>query len=216
VRPLPLLDRHAGPLRVLCLGAHCDDIEIGCGATLLRLLAERPNVSVHWVVFSGSDERREETRRSAVDFLADAYEKRLTLLPFRESFFPYQGEAIKAEFERLKGTEPDIVFTHYKSDHHQDHRVVADLTWNTFRDHAILEYEVVKWESDLGHPNLFVPVSRDTGLRKARTLLTHYATQAVRPWFSEETFLSMLRLRGIGCAAPEGYAEAFHCRKVVV
>lgn len=217
MRPFPFSRPHAGPLRVLCLGAHCDDIEIGCGATLLRLMAEYPQVAVRWVVFSGNHVRHEESRRSAVELLEDATEKQLTLLSFRESFFPYQGDAIKSEFERLKGAvDPDLIFTHTKDDQHQDHRLIADLTWNSFRDHAILEYEVVKWESDLGHPNLFVPISRETAERKVAALMRHYTSQTPKSWFDADTFMAMLRLRGVGCNAAEGVAEAFHCRKVVL
>ncbi|HEY3499875.1 MAG TPA: PIG-L deacetylase family protein [Polyangiaceae bacterium] len=205
------------PLSVLCLGAHCDDVDIGCGATLLKLLGERPGSSVHWVTFASTPERERETRASAGDFLAGAAEARITVKAFRESYFPFIAPEIKDFFEELKrSTQPDVVFSHHRHDVHQDHKLLADLTWNTFRNHLILEYEIPKYEGDLGHPNLFVPVSRALAERKAELLCRHYATQKSRLWFRPETFLGLMSIRGVECQAEEGYAEAFHLRKIVI
>lgn len=214
---LPLHLDPARPLTVLCLGAHSDDIEIGCAATLLRLAAERPALAVRWVVFSGDDLRREEARASAEALLEGVSERHLEFHSFRESFFPYQGAEIKERFERLKGeVSPHLIFTHHKADQHQDHRTVAELTWNAFRDHLVLEYEIPKYEGDLGNPNLFVPVSRAVAERKAAHLWTHFPSQRVRPWFTPDTFLAVMRLRGVNASAPSGLAEGFHCRKMVL
>jgi LmbE family N-acetylglucosaminyl deacetylase len=215
---LPLaLGKPGAPLKLLCLGAHCDDIEIGCGGTLLRLLSERPGSEVRWVVFASRPERERETRASAADFLASASRADVTVKQFRESYFPWEGASIKDEFERLKREEtPDVIFTHHRRDEHQDHSAVAQLTWNTFRNHLVAEYEIPKYEGDLGTPNLFVPLSAATAQRKVELILRHYRTQAGRTWFRAGTFQAVLNLRGVECNAPEGLAEAFHCRKIVV
>lgn len=211
------LSAPGAPLRLLCLGAHCDDIEIGCGGTLLRLLAEHPGSQVDWVVLSSNPEREKETRASAAEFLQGAARSTVSIESFRESFFPYRGEEIKEHVEKVKAaTAPDVVFTHHRRDEHQDHRLVAELTWNTFRNHLIAEYEIPKYEGDLGQPNLFVPLSATIARRKTELILRHYASQASRSWFRPETFQAVMALRGIECNAAEGLAEAFHCRKVVV
>ena len=207
----------ARPLRILCLGAHCDDIEIGAGGTLLRLLAEHPGSDVHWVVMSSNPERERETRASAVDFLAGAGQGRVTIQAFRESFLPFQGAEVKDFFETVKAQGiPDVVLTHHRNDEHQDHRLVAELTWNTFRDHLVLEYEIAKYEGDLGHPNLFVPLPAAVARRKVELILRHYPSQAGRSWFRKETFEAVMALRGVECNAAEIYAEAFHCRKLSI
>ncbi|MEW5729519.1 MAG: PIG-L deacetylase family protein [Pseudomonadota bacterium] len=203
------------PFRVLCLGAHCDDIEIGCGATILRLAATVPNLEVRWVVFTGSPRRHEEARRSARLFLAGVRDHRVDLHSFRESFLPAQWGAVKEEFERIKaGFQPSLILTHAKDDAHQDHRTVAELTWNSFRDHPILEYEIPKYEGDLGNPNLLVPVDRDLAERKVAALLSCFESQRGRAWFDAGTFLGLMRLRGVACNAP--FAEGFLARKLVV
>lgn len=213
---LPLL-LPPGPLKVLCLGAHCDDVDIGCGATLLSLLREREGCEVHWRIFSSTPERAAELRASADAFLEGAGARRVATCEFRESFFPWEGGAIKDEFERFRHElAPDVVLTHYREDRHQDHRVISDLTWNTFRSHLVLEYEIPKYDGDLGRPSLYVPVPEAVARRKASLLVRHYPSQTKRPWFSEETFLGLMRIRGIECNAPEGYAEAFHARKLVL
>jgi len=210
------LGKPGAPLTLLCLGAHADDIEIGCGGTVLRLLAERPGSTVHWHVFSSSAEREGEARASAAELLAGAAHSVVEVHSFRESFFPFAGAAIKEQFERLKPAQPDLVLTHHVRDLHQDHRLIAELTWNTFRDHLIAEYEIPKYEGDLGQPNLFVPLTAELGRRKAAHLMRHFPSQARRPWFRPETFEGLMRLRGVECNAPEGFAEAFHARKVVL
>jgi LmbE family N-acetylglucosaminyl deacetylase len=205
------------PLRILCLGAHSDDIEIGCGGTLLRMLGERPGSSVHWVVFSANALRDAEARASAADFLAQAAEGTVIVKSFRESYFPAAWSDIKDGFEDLRrGIEPDVVFCHRRSDEHQDHRTVAELTWNTFRNHLVLEYEIPKYEGDLGTPNLFVPLTRAIADRKVDLLMRHFTSQAGRSWFRPDTFHGLMAIRGIECGAQEGRAEAFHARKLLV
>ncbi|HUL49081.1 MAG TPA: PIG-L deacetylase family protein [Gemmatimonadales bacterium] len=202
------------PRRVLCLGAHADDIEIGCGGTVLQL-ADAGAVEFTWVVLSGAGVRADEARCAASKFLGSA-PATVIVQTFRDGFFPYDGGEIKAFFEELKQQiSPDMVFTHYRADRHQDHRVVSDLTWNTFRDHLILEYEIPKWDGDLGAPNCFVPLETDTCHRKVEHLLTAFRSQTSKRWFTPETFQSLLRLRGIESGAPSGYAEAFYAHKIV-
>lgn len=214
--PLILASR-PGPLRILCLGAHPDDIEIGCGATILRLTAENPDAFVHWAVFSGAGGPREaEARGSAGDFLSHA-SRQISVLDFQDGFFPYQGAAIKDAFESLKAAmEPTLILTHYKGDAHQDHRLIADLTYNTFRDHLILEYEIPKYDGDLANPNLFIAVSAMAARRKIELLMRHFVTQHERSWFAADTFWALLRLRGTFTRSPEGLAEGFYCRKALI
>ena len=204
-------------LTVLCLGAHSDDIEIGCGGTLLRLLRDHPESTVVWVVFSATGRRRAEALRSGKAFLEQAGKKKIIAKSFQESFFPYQGEAIKDCFEELKkAMEPDLIFTHYRQDLHQDHRTICELTWNTFRRHQILEYEIPKYDGDLGQPNVYVPLEEAFCNEKVKLLMSGFATQRSRQWFTEDTFYSLLRLRGIESNGSERYAEAFHGRKIIL
>jgi LmbE family N-acetylglucosaminyl deacetylase len=199
--------------RLLLLGAHSDDIEIGCGGTILSLTKSNPELEIGWVVFSADGNRGREARASAQLFLRDAGLSKVVLKRFRTSFFPTQEESIKKYFETLKRSfKPDIVFTHYREDRHQDHRLVSDLTWNTFRDHFILEYEIPKYDGDLGIPNLFVPLDEAVCRRKTQHLCQVFHSQKSKHWFSEDTFLALMRLRGVECASR--YAEAFHCRKM--
>jgi LmbE family N-acetylglucosaminyl deacetylase len=205
-----------GPLKLLCLGAHSDDIEIGCGGTILRLAAEAPNLTVRWIVFSSSGVREAEARSSAAEFLEDVAEKHVEVLGFRDGYFPFQGADIKDRFEALKREfEPSLVLTHCMDDAHQDHRLLAQLTYNTFRDHLVLEYEIPKYDGDIGNPNFFIPLTQARLLRKIDTLSRHFSSQRSRRWFSDETFQALARLRGIGCNAPEGLAEAFYARKIL-
>jgi LmbE family N-acetylglucosaminyl deacetylase len=211
------LDAPDGALEVLCLGAHADDIEIGCGGTLLRLAAEYPRLSVHWVVFSGVEERAEEARHAAELFLRGAHRAEVVIHRFRDGFFPYEGADIKEVFEELRSrVSPGVIFTHRGEDRHQDHRVLSELTWNSFRDHLILEYEIPKYDGDLGAPNLFVALDEATRDAKVRHLMEAFATQRSKRWFSPETFLGLMRLRGVECASPTGYAEGFHARKTAL
>lgn len=203
-------------LKILCLGAHSDDIEIGCGGTILQLLSRQKNVEIKWVVFSSSKERAREARSSARLYLERAKRRSVAIHGFRDGFFPFDGAKIKKCFEALKSMSPDIIFTHARGDAHQDHRLLAELTWNTFRNHLILEYEIPKYDGDLGQPNFFVPLEERFYERKVRYLMDAFATQRSRLWFREETFFALMRLRGMECIAPSGYAEAFYCRKVVI
>ena len=217
--PLMLPQDPAAPLKLLCLGAHADDIEIGCGGTLLQLLATRSNVQVVWVVFSAAGAREAEARRGASLFLQRAARQTVSPLKFRDAFFPYHGESIKEHFEELKqnaGADPDVIFTHCREDRHQDHRVISDLTWNTWRRNLILEYEIPKYDGDLGKPNLFVPLGKETCERKIKHILEAFQTESKKAWMTEDTFWATLRLRGVECAARDGYAEAFHCRKLTI
>jgi LmbE family N-acetylglucosaminyl deacetylase len=201
----------------VCLGAHSDDIEIGCGGTILKLLEAYPGSTVTWVVFSGSEPRQAEARASAAEFLASAAASKVIVHDFKESYFPHAGAEIKDRFEELKRSiQPDVVFAHHRHDVHQDHRTIAELTWNTFRNHLIAEYEIPKYEGDLGHPNLFVPLTRAEAQRKVELLTQHFASQAGRAWFRPETFHGLMSVRGIECNAVEGQAEAFHVRKLVL
>lgn len=204
-----------GPLRVLFLGAHSDDIEIGCGGTVLRLLQEFPEIDVTWVVFSALGERGQEAKKSADEYLKDVQHKRVLIHEFKDGYFPYRGEQLKDIFERLKrDLEPDLIFTHYRHDLHQDHRTLCDLTWNTWRDHFVLEYEIPKYDGDLGSPNFFVHLDRELCDWKTDLLVRFFQTQANKHWFTPETFQSILRLRGVESKSPGGYAEAFYSRKV--
>jgi LmbE family N-acetylglucosaminyl deacetylase len=204
------------PLSVLCLGAHSDDIEIGCGGTLLKLLAGR-QVSVVWVVLSGDAGRAREARASARKFLRGAAASRVACHDFRVSYFPAEKAGLKDVFEELKASvSPDLIFTHAHNDLHQDHRVVCELTWNTFRSHTILEYEIVKYDGDTGSPNLFVELPRPLVDRKIRHLLSCFGTQRDKHWFSADTFAAIARVRGVQCASRHGFAEAFYARKLSV
>lgn len=202
--------------RVLCLGAHCDDIEIGTGATILRLLRQRPDLEVTWVVFSGNQVRRAEAQRAAEAFLAGCGKKTIQLHAFRDAYFPSQIEVIKPEFEKLKAFDPQLILTHTNRDSHQDHRMINELTWNTFRSHTILEYEITKYDGDLGRPQVYAPVERDIVGQKIRLLMECFPTQTSRQWYDEETFRGLMRIRGIECNSPTKYAEAFYCRKMLI
>jgi LmbE family N-acetylglucosaminyl deacetylase len=202
-------------LSVLCLGAHSDDIEIGVGATLLSMMARGVRLDVHWCVLSGVGAREREAYASAEDFLTQAASAKIEVMAFRDGFFPEQGEDIKSWFEKLKArANPDLILTHRRGDAHQDHRRVCRLTWNTFRDHCILEYEIPKWDGDLGQPNLYMPVSADALRRKIELLNSHFGSQHCKQWFDSDLFLGLARLRGMECRAPERYAEAFFARKL--
>jgi LmbE family N-acetylglucosaminyl deacetylase len=209
--------KSSGLRQILCLGSHSDDVEIGCGGTLLKLIESRRDLSVHWVVFSATDERAKEARTSAMKFLEGAADKTVEIKTFRDGFFPYLGYDIKEFFEDLKRRcSPDLIFTHYRADRHQDHRLISDLTWNTYRDHLILEYEIPKYDGDLGSPNCFVQLDEATCRRKVTSIIELFQTQQNRHWFTQETFFSLLRLRGIESGGPSGYAEGFFFRKAVL
>jgi len=213
------IDPFAGglsPVRLLCLGAHCDDIEIGCGGAVAKLLEGGREVEAKWVVFSSDETRAVEARQGAGIFLSGAARKDVAVHQFRDGFLPLHWGEVKEAFERIKREySPDLIFTHYRADLLQDHRIVSDLTWNTFRDHLILEYEIPKYDGDLGSPNAFFPLTESEARRKSAAILETYRSQAGRSWFSEDTFLSLMRIRGIEANAPGKYAEAFHCRKLV-
>lgn len=214
---LPLVPKSAdGKLNILCLGAHSDDVEIGAGGTMLRLLDEYPGSNVYWMVFAAPGGREDEARQSAGRFLERAGSSQVDIRQHRESYFPSDAAHIKDAFEALKAKfKPDLIFSHRLDDRHQDHRVIAELTWNTFRNHLVLQYEIPKYEGDLGHPNCFVPLSRAVADRKVALLLEHFASQRGRTWFRPDTFNGLMSLRAIECNAGEGRAEAFHVSKLV-
>jgi len=202
-------------VNVLCLGAHSDDIEIGCGGTILRLAQQYPHCVFHWVVFSADGVRAHEAQRAATLFAGAALKGPL-LKDFRDGFMPFLGGEVKEVFEELKKVSPDLIFTHNRDDAHQDHRLLAELTWNTFRDHLILEYEIPKYDGDLGRPGVFVPLDSELCEKKVQYLMDTFASQRSKRWFQSDTFFSILRLRGIECNAPSGYAEGFYTRKLVL
>jgi LmbE family N-acetylglucosaminyl deacetylase len=202
--------------RILCLGAHSDDIEIGLGGTLLTLVEKRSDLEIWWVVFSAPGERATEARASANSFLSGIKNREIRVESFPESYFPSELPSIKAYFEEIKRRfDPDVVFTHYRDDRHQDHRVLSDITWNTFRNHLILEYEILKYDGDLGRPNVFIPLTEELANRKVDLLMKHFPSQSTKHWFTRDTFEAMHRIRGVECASTTGRAEAFYGRKIV-
>jgi len=200
--------------RVLAIGCHADDIEIGCGGTLLGLTRSRPDVEVTWVVLGAEGARESEARASAEGFLGSASGSEVIVLGFKDAYMPYRGEAVKDAFEDLKRFEPDLVLTHTRADLHQDHRLACELTWNTFRDHLVLEYEIPKVDGDLATPNVFVPLAEEHAREKIDRLLEAFATQRDKHWFDAEVFRGLMRIRGMECRAASGYAEAFLGRKL--
>lgn len=217
MRGLTLPCDSPSPLNILCLGAHSDDIEIGCGGSILRFVEQNLCCSLHWVVFSANGVRQYEAERGASLFAGSTLQNPPLFKTFRDGFMPFLGEEVKEVFECLKGTtSPDLIFTHNRNDAHQDHRLISELTWNTFRDHLILEYEIPKYDGDWGQPGFFVPLSSELCRKKVRYLMDVFQSQKCKRWFREDTFTALMRLRGMECNAASGYAEAFYCRKVVI
>jgi LmbE family N-acetylglucosaminyl deacetylase len=214
---LSFCDAKSGIRNVLCLGAHCDDIEIGCGGTILRLIQENPRLSFHWVVFSSSPRRKREALSASRLFLSSVFRPHVVIRSFRDSFFPHEWKGIKEFFESIRErSQPDLIFTHYRNDLHQDHRVISELTWNAFRDHLILEYEIPKYDGDLGSPNFFVGLDETVCAKKIHNIMASFRSQSGKSWFTEDTFRAMLRIRGVESNAEGRYAEGFYCRKAVV
>lgn len=182
----------------------------------MRLLSSHQETEIFWVVFGAGNEREQEARNSAALFLSRAKKKAVIVKNFRDGFFPFEGTQIKNYFEELKATAPDLIFTHSRKDAHQDHRLIAELTWNTFRNHLILEYEIPKYDGDLGQPNLFVPLDQEMYEKKVNYIMGAFGTQRSKQWFGKDTFLAIMRLRGMECVAASGYAEAFYSRKLVL
>lgn len=204
------------PLNILCLGAHCDDIEIGCGGTVLRLLEQHPDIRVQWTVFSSNRVRAEEFLKSSHCFLGDKNAEGSRVHEFHDGFFPHSWKEIKENFEQIKmEMAPDIIFTHYKDDLHQDHRIISELTWNTFRNNLILEYEIPKYDGDLKSPNLFFPLTDTICEKKTQLIIANYLSQTEKSWFTKETFMATLRIRGMEANSPTKFAEGFYCRKIV-
>jgi LmbE family N-acetylglucosaminyl deacetylase len=211
-----LLSADHGLRRILCIGAHADDIEIGCGGTLLQILDAHPGLSVCWVVLSSDEKRKQEALDSANGFLAKAKDNEILIRDFQDGFFPYIAGPIKRFFETLKAFSPDLIFTHYGKDAHQDHRLASRLTWNTFRDHLILEYEIPKYDGDLGQPNVFVSLDRDICAQKVARVLKVFGSQRDKHWFTEDLLMSLMRIRGMETRSRTGLAEAFHVRKLAL
>jgi len=204
------LDR---PPSVLCLGAHCDDIEIGCGGSLITLAADR-DLDLRWAVFTADAARADEFRASARAYLGDDAEARLFVYEHRDGLLPHDAARVKDDFEALaRRVKPDLIFTHHGDDAHQDHRLVSELTGNSFRDHLVLEYEIPKYDGDLSRPNCYQPIGEAAAEEKIERLLEHYRSQAGKGWFTADLFRALLRLRGMECRSPSGLAEAFHARK---
>jgi LmbE family N-acetylglucosaminyl deacetylase len=213
---LDLAKNGSAPLSILCLGAHSDDIEIGCGGALLHMRQSVAKLKFHWVVFSATGKRSDEARRAAQLFTTGC-EKEVVVQEYRDGFLPSSGTQVKEFFEELKSRiNPDLIFTHWQGDAHQDHRMVCELTWNTFRNHLILEYEIPKYDGDMGRPNLFVPLPLPLPEQKVDYLLEAFESQRAKPWFGREVFKGLMRIRGMESNSPSGYAEAFHCRKMVL
>ena len=211
------LDLEQGPARVLAIGCHADDIELGCGATLLALAESRSDLEVTWFVLGADGARADEARASAEAFMERVARPNIVVESFRDGFFPYLGPAVKERFEALKReVSPDLIFTHVGVDLHQDHRLVSELTWNTFRDHLILEYEIPKYDADLTAPNVYVRIGEELVRRKVEFLLAHFPSQRDKHWFTEDLFRGLMRLRGMEVNSPTRFAEAFRCRKLVL
>lgn len=207
----------ARPLNVLCLGCHSDDIEIGCGGTVLRLSQEYPTCGFHWAVFHALGVRESEAQQAAALFAGSRLKAPIVKKKFQDGFMPFQGADVKRVFEdELKQLHPDLIFTHNSHDAHQDHRLISELTWNTFRNHLILEYEIPKYDGDLGRPSVFVPLKAEVAQQKVAFLMDVFESQRQKRWFEKETFLSLMRLRGMECNSDSGYAEAFYCRKAIL
>lgn len=212
-----IFDKNSGIQSILLLGAHCDDIEIGCGGTVLKLANQNPDINIHWVVFSSNDVREKEARSSADAFLAGYKATNVIVKKFKNGFFPYIGADIKTYFEELKKqVDPDVIFTHYGQDKHQDHRLISELTWNTFRNHVIFEYEIAKFDGDLASPNAFTTLSNTIANKKVELLDKYFISQKDKQWFSNDLFMALMRIRGVECNAEEGLAEGFYCRKMIL
>jgi LmbE family N-acetylglucosaminyl deacetylase len=215
MNPLKFAARTDRPPTVLFLGAHCDDIEIGCGGTVLRLRESMPEAEIRWLILSSNEVRRREAMESADRFLGEKSRDSIRIEAFRDGYLPYSGDRVKDVFEDVKReVSPDLIFTHYRHDLHQDHRLVNELTWNTWRNHMILEYEIPKYDGDLGQPNVFVAISPEQVERKIKTVLEVFSSQTSKDWFDADTLSAILRLRGVESNAPERYAEAFYARKI--
>jgi LmbE family N-acetylglucosaminyl deacetylase len=211
------LARRGDELTILCLGAHADDIEIGAGGTILSLIESGVRLNVHWCVLSAGALRAAEAVASAEAFLVGSLSSKVEVADFEDSCFPAHSRSIKQWLLDTRGRVlPDVIFTHARSDAHQDHREVNQLTWNVFRDHLVLEYEIPKWDGDLCQPNAYVPLTADILDRKITLLHNHFGTQRSKDWFDRETFAGLARLRGMECRAPEHCAEAFTLRKATI
>lgn len=214
--PLNLAALHGRRLEVLCIGAHCDDIEIGCGGILLTLQQRHADCRIHWLVLTSIPTRRAEAVAAAQALVRPSARGEVRICELPDGLLPAHFAEVKRHFEDLKrDIEPDIVFTHHGRDLHQDHSLVSQVTWQTFRDHLIWEYEVPKYDADLAAPNVYVPLPAGVATQKADLVMRSFPSQAGKSWFSADNLLAVMRLRGLECRAESGFAEAFHCRKLV-
>ena len=203
-------------LELLCIGAHCDDIEIGCGGTLLALQQQHLDCRIHWLVLTSTPSRREETLAAATAFMRPSARGEVRICDFRDGFLPAHFTDVKAQFESFKRlVEPDLVFTHYGMDRHQDHSLTSQVTWQTFRDHMVWEYEIPKYDGDLATPNMYVMLPEAIAAQKVDVIMRSFASQAGKPWFKADNLRAIMRLRGLESRAQSGFAEGFHCRKLV-
>ena len=212
---MQILDFKDKKIKILCLGAHPDDIEIGCGGSLLKLTSTY-DTEVNWVVFSASEERKNEAITSANKFLEKSNKKTIIIKDYKESFFPYEGEKIKKYFYEIQDYNPDLIFTHFKMDGHQDHKTINELTWNTFRNNTILEYEIPKYDGDISNPNLYIILDKEQCRNKIKYINETFQTQQNKHWFNEQTFWSILTIRGVESRSATKYAEAFYANKIVI
>jgi LmbE family N-acetylglucosaminyl deacetylase len=207
--------KNKAPVNILCLGAHCDDIEIGAGGTLLKIFRDYEIAAVNWIVFASDEIRKKEAVASAEKFLVDIPEKNIQIKSYRDGYLPYQAPEIKEYFESVKNEfSPDLIFTHYRNDRHQDHRLISDLTWNTWRNHVIFEYEIPKYDGDLGIPNFYVPLDEEHINKRNEILMETFLSQRSKHWFDKATFCALPRLRGMESATQ--FAEAFYTRKIIM
>jgi LmbE family N-acetylglucosaminyl deacetylase len=216
VHSLDLAKSQKGRLDVLCIGAHCDDIEIGCGGTVLALQRRYPGCRVHWLILTSVPARRSEALAAARAFVKPACRGETLVCDFPDGMLPGHLVQVKERFEAFKAlVDPELILTHHGLDRHQDHSLVSQVTWQTFREHMIWEYEIPKYDGDLVTPNMYVPVSATAAARKIRLIVKAFESQRGKSWFTAENLLAMMRLRGLECRSPSGFAEGFHCRKLV-
>ena len=200
---------------IVVLGAHCDDIAIGAGGTLLTLCSAVPGIRVDALVLSGGGTEREDEERAALAAFCPGADLELTVLKLPDGRLPAHWDEAKDAMEELRSrTDPDLVLAPRTEDAHQDHRGLATLVPTAFRDHLVLGYEIVKWDGDLGRPVAYQPLTTEVAEQKVRLLQEHYPSQRHRPWYDREAFLGLARIRGIECHAH--YAEGFSVTKAVL
>jgi LmbE family N-acetylglucosaminyl deacetylase len=213
---LTLAPPSARQLDILCIGAHCDDIEIGCGGTILSLQRQYPRCKIHWLVLTSVPTRRQEAMTAVRKFIRPSARGEVRIGTLPDGYLPAHFSEVKTQFEDLKrAIHPDLILTHHELDRHQDHSLISQITWQTFRDHMIWEYEIPKYDGDLLTPNMYVPLVSAVAARKVAMIVRTFSSQETKSWFSAENLLAAMRIRGLESRSPSGFAEAFHCRKLV-